>query len=178
MVVAEGQDQAPESWETSFDGKVVVIGLGNPYMRDDGIGLKAVARLRTMGLGAGVFFYETQNLDLPLLWQFGKARKIVVLDALRSEQPPGTITVYTIAPNKNRTVSQLPTLHAVQLHDLFDMAVDGGLLSCPVVIVGAEPKDCSVGEGLTEELEAAIQPMIMEALRQINMDVISESAAP
>jgi hydrogenase maturation protease len=158
--------ESPDPWETSFEGKTVVIGLGNPYMRDDAIGLRAAERLRKSGTGADVVIYEMQDVDVSLLLQFKGAKKIVVLDALTSGQQPGTVTLHAIAPGTG-SLGQLPTLHSLQLHDLFDIASEGGLVSCPVFIVGAEPKSCEVGEGLSQEAEKALPVMVALAKEQI-----------
>ncbi len=165
--MTEHGEEDADPWDVSFEGKTVVIGLGNPYMRDDAIGLRAAERLRQSWKGADVVIYEMQDVDISMLLQFGGAKKIVVLDALTSGEPPGTVTLHTVAPGKG-SLDQLPTLHSLQLHDLFDLAADKGLLSCPVFIVGAEPKSCEVGEGLSEEAEKALPAMVALAAEQIS----------
>lgn len=164
--MAEHGEENPDPWETSFEGKTVVIGLGNPYMRDDAIGLRAAERLRRICKDGDVVIYETQDVDISLLLQFSGAKKIVVLDALTSGEPPGTLTLHKIAAGKG-SLDQLPTLHSLQMHDLFDLASDKGLLSCPVLIVGVEPKSLEVGEGLSEEAEKALPAMVALAVEQI-----------
>jgi len=44
----------------------------------------------------------------------------------------------------------------MKLHDLIDFASRTGLLSCPITVIGVEPKDCTVGEGLSPEVERAV----------------------
>ena len=78
-----GDRRAPEPWETSFENKSVVIGIGNRYMRDDGVGIEAARALRAENLGDEVFVYEENGIELSLLWQFRGARKIVVIGRLR-----------------------------------------------------------------------------------------------
>lgn len=158
--------EAEEPWDVSFEGKTVVVGLGNPYMRDDGIGIQAARSLRGKNLGDRVFIYETQGMELSLLWQFKGARKIVVLDALKSGQRPGTVTRHTVVPDENQA-SRLPNLHALQLYDLFDLATGAELLPCPVVIIGVEPEDCSPGEGLTGRLADALPMVVKAAIKEL-----------
>ena len=99
--------------------------------------------------------YEYQTLELSLLWQFRGASRVIIVDALRSGASPGTVSMFAIAPREG-PVLELPSLHALQLYDLFDLANLPGMLPCPVMIVGIEPNDCSPGEGLTDDLAAAV----------------------
>jgi Ni,Fe-hydrogenase maturation factor len=55
----------------------------------------------------------------------------------------------------------------MELHDLFDLASEAGLLTCPVTIIGVEPKDCRVGEGLSAELMSAVPSVIAEVEREL-----------
>jgi hydrogenase maturation protease len=163
------EDDDAEPWDISFEGKTVVIGLGNPYMRDDGIGIQAAQNLRTHHLGNLVFIYETQGIDLSLLSHFKGARKIIVLDALRSGQSPGTVTRHVVVPEEKRT-SRLPSLHALELYDLLDLASDGELLPCPVIIIGVEPEDCGPGEGLTRTLADALPLLVKATVRELELE--------
>lgn len=159
-------DQGVEPWETSFEGKRVVIGLGNQYTRDDGVGLVAADELRKRDL-PDVTIYQYTALDLGLLWSFRKASKVVIVDALRSGASPGTIQTYSIAP-RSEPLTKLPSLHTLQLYDLFDLARQTGQDLCPVVIVGIEPKDTGPGEGLTNEVVARLPDLVETVTKELN----------
>jgi hydrogenase maturation protease len=158
-------EQGLELWEVSFEGKVVVVGLGNPFMRDDGIGIQVARRLR--GIDPNRFFvYETQAMDLSLLWQFRNASRIILVDAMRSGGAAGEVSKFEVAP-KEAPLTKMPNMHALQLYDIFDIVHQPGILPCPLTIVGVEPKDCSPGEGLTEEVAAAIPAAVDAVLGEL-----------
>lgn len=157
----------PELGGASFAGKTVVICLGNRYMRDDGIGILVAGELRKRNLGSEILVYDHPAIDLSFLWYFHGASKAILVDALRSGATPGTISRHTIAPN-NGPLIQLPNLHALQLDDMLGLTSQAGLLSCPTIIIGVEPKDCDVGEGLTEELQAALPRVVEEVIKELN----------
>ena len=142
----------------SADGKVVVVGLGNVYMRDDGVGIRALAELRKLELGDGVLLYDYTEMDLSLVSYFGGASRVIVVDALRAGLPPGTVSKFMVK-GEGGPVSHL-NLHELQFYEVFDLAIQAGILTCPVVIVGVEPKDWGVGEGLTQELETALPGIV------------------
>jgi len=140
-------------------GKTVVLGLGNPYLGDDGVGIAVVAELQRRNMGRSFLVRAHQTFDLWLLSEYSGASKLIIVDAVRSGSAPGTVTEYDIAPRPG-PLSSLPGLHSLELHDLVDFASRMGLLSCPVTIIGIEPKDCEVGEGLSPEVERAIPEVV------------------
>ncbi len=158
------------------ENKIVVIGLGNVFMKDDGVGIQVARELKQHDLGKGVLVYDYQEMDLSLLRYFQGASKVVVVDALKSGKPPGTISKYSIATREGPLL-QLPSLHGLQLYDMFDLANQAGLLSCPVIIVGVEPKDCSVGEEMTEELMDALPRAVDEVIKELRVDLPKTSRA-
>ena len=105
-----------------FEGKTVVIGLGNPYMRDDGVRHQGGEDSAGLRLGERVFVYEAQGMDLSLLWQFKGSRKMIVLDALRVGGTSRDGDQAASLPKGDELESRLPSLHALELYDLFDLA--------------------------------------------------------
>ena len=163
----ENSSEPEEIWEASFEGKTVVVGLGNPYMKDDGIGIFAARQLKkSHSLGDKVVVYEYQAMDLSLLLQFKGATKIILIDALKSGSPPGTVSKYEIT-SREGPLLKLPNLHELQLYDMLDIASETGLLACPVVVIGVEPKNVSPGEGLTDAIAGTIVKIFSEVKGEI-----------
>jgi len=156
----------------SSRGRIVVVCLGNPYMRDDGVGISVAGELKKGGLDESVVVYESRSLDASLLWQFRDAVALVIVDAVKSGAPSGSVSRFSLASRKT-PLSGIPSLHEMQLHDLVDLAgLD--ILSCPVIIVAIEPKDCGLGEGLTEDLRAAV-PRAVEEVMEVLSELSSKS---
>jgi hydrogenase maturation protease len=155
-----GANPSADPVASSLSGKSVVLCLGNRYLGDDGIGIRVADALNGM-LGGDVLVEASQTMDLPLLSQYEGASRLVVVDSLKSGARPGEVSRYTLVPN-GRPLQALKGPHSLELHDFFDIAWQTGLLGCPVTIVGVEPKDCGVGEGLTKELEGAIPRVVAE----------------
>lgn len=158
----------PELGEVSFVGKTVVICLGNRYMRDDGIGIQVAEELRGRDLGKDILVYAHQTVDLSLLWVYKGASRAIFVDALKSGETPGTISKYTIVPNKD-PLYRLPDPHSLQLADIFEIGSQTGLLTCPVTIIGIEPKDCSVGEGLSTELASVVPTVVNVVVKELGL---------
>jgi len=144
----------------AIPGKAVVLCLGNRYLRDDGVGIMVAEALKG-SLGRDVLVVESRTIDLSLVSLYEGASKVIVVDAMESGATPGEVSRCVLVPN-GKTIEGLAGSHAMQLHEIFDVARQTGLLKCAVIIVGVEPKDCGIGEGLTPEVKEAIPRVVAE----------------
>jgi hydrogenase maturation protease len=143
------------------DTKVVVLGIGNLILRDEGVGVHAVRELEGRKLPAHVEIIDGGTSLMELLPVIQEAERIIVIDALRGGGEPGT--VYRVTPDDltadtERTLS----LHQVGLLEVLGMARQlGG--EPQVVIIGVEPKEISWGMELTPEVKAKL-PRVIDAV--------------
>lgn len=70
---------------------VVVIGCGNPLRGDDGAGPEFVRRLAEGGLPAGVRCVDAGTGGIDAVLTMRGAAEVILVDACRSESPPGTL---------------------------------------------------------------------------------------
>lgn len=136
-------------------------------MRDDGLGIRVVEALEERDLGEGVSVQESPEMDLTVIEKLQGASRVIVVDAVRGGKEPGTVSKYTLTPRKGN-LTELPSLHSLQLSDVLDLAMSSGLLTCPVVIIGVEPKDDSPGTGLSLEVESALSKVIEAVIKELS----------
>ena len=156
----------PDLDPDSLGGKNVVIGIGNPYMRDDAVGIRVVDELRKMDLGQDVFLYEYHAMDLSLLSFFQKASRVIIVDALKSGRPPGTVSKYSVNTRESPLL-KLPNLHEFQLFDIMDLASQTGILPLPFALIGVEPADITAGEGMSQQVISAIPIAVSIILQEL-----------
>jgi hydrogenase maturation protease len=144
-----------------MDTKVVVLGIGNLILRDEGVGVHAVRELEKRDLPAHVEVIDGGTSLMELLPVIQDAERIIVIDALRGGGAPGT--VYRVTPNDlmaetERTLS----LHQVGLLEVLGMVRQlGG--EPHAVIIGVEPHEISWGMELTPEVQAKL-PRVIDAV--------------
>ena len=141
----------------------VVVGLGNPILADDGIGIAVARALEPRLAGTGVAVAESawggmRFLDL-LTW-FDRA---VLVDAIQWRHGP-IGTVYCLTPEE-----AIPTVRAVGYHDVsLGLALQlGARLGIPlpksIVVFAVEVDDTTtVREGLSPAVAAAVPEVIQE----------------
>jgi len=93
-------------------GKVLVLGIGNEILTDDGIGLKLLEDLEKKGIPAGADFVKATVGGLEILDLISGYKSVVFLDAIRTANGvPGTVYVMDLSDFSE-------TLHLSNLHDI------------------------------------------------------------
>ncbi|MFW6114918.1 MAG: hydrogenase maturation protease [Thermodesulfobacteriota bacterium] len=142
--------------------RVLILGIGNLILKDEGIGVHVLRALEEQSLPSQVELIEGGTATLDLLSPFCDSERIIVVDAMKATGKPGTI--YRCLPEDLMEISDRPlSLHQVGLLDVLSMARQlGG--NPAVVIIGVEPKEISWGLELTEEIQAVV-PKVVEAVK-------------
>jgi len=149
---------------------ILVIGVGNPLARDEGVGIRAVERLRARDLPPGVRVLDAGTDLLAVLPEMGDADRAILLDAVRAGGEPGTIYRLTLedllAHARNepewRSAHDLSVVSAIRLAELTGRRLP------PTVLLGVEPAEVALGEGLTPPVEAALDTLLEKVLAEVN----------
>lgn len=151
------------------DGDILVLGIGNILLRDEGVGVRiAEALIAASGssgidLPRGTRVVDGGTLGLDLLPLFDEARAAILIDAVNLGLAPGTVVVL-----RGEQVGAMPgkpvSAHELGLVELVEAARLVGNLPASISIVGVEPADISVGLELTSAVQAAV-PRAMELVR-------------
>ncbi len=139
---------------------VVIIGVGNALRGDDAAGLEVARRLRPRALAAGILVREQEGEALGLLEQWDGAAAALLVDAIRSAAPAGTVQRMDLSaqvlPARLRGST---STHAVGMGEAIERARALGRLPAHVIVYGIEGRCFSTGSGLSGEVAAAIGPL-------------------
>jgi len=144
----------------------VVVGIGNPLMGDDGFGIEVAKALRKLDLGPRVLVLERQTMDISVLDSAKGASKLVIVDAVKSGRPPGSVVKF-VAGAPRSPVLRVSLSHEQDLHDILALARETGMRLPATVVVGIEPADCTAGNGLSAEVAGALP----HALEEVKYEV-------
>ena len=135
--------------------KRILIGLGNSFRGDDAAGLEVASRVRSIEshqceLGA----YELMDL-----WE--GADEVIVVDAMVSSAPPGTVRRFDphleALPPKS-----FASTHAIGVAETVEMAKILGRLPERMTVYGIEAADVTAGTELSPSVEQAVTSVIEE----------------
>lgn len=137
-------------------GRVLVAGIGNIFLGDDGFGVEVARRLLQRRLPPDVRVLDVGVRSLHLAYELleGRHDLTIFVDAVSRGGLPGT--VYAIEPDDAAADRALVDPHSVRPeHVLANMRALGGTVG-RVVIVGCEPESLEEGIGLSHTVTAAL----------------------
>jgi hydrogenase maturation protease len=148
-----------------MNAKTLVIGLGNPLVTDDSVGLRVVESLRPLlGGRTDVEVAEDYWGGLRLMERMIGFDRAIVVDAIQTGAPPGTI--HRLTPDDIAT-QRSASAHDVNLATALAFGRQAGAhlpANDRIQLVGIEAEDTlSFGEQCTPSVAAAI-PRAVEAV--------------
>lgn len=143
---------------------MVVLGIGNSLRQDDAAGLELARLLQSRLAAAGIAVLEQEGEVLGVIEQWRCAAAAVLVDAVRSGAPPGTI--HRIDASTRPIPAELrgsSSTHAVGVAEAIELARALGRLPARVIFYGLEGARFGAGMGLSQEL-LAVTPKLAEAV--------------
>jgi hydrogenase maturation protease len=144
--------------------RVVVIGLGNAMRGDDAAGLHAARRLAHEP-GVDVRVHEGEGVDLLDLW--ADADVAILVDAVRSGAPPGTIHHADASTRALAVTFDRPSGHAIGAAATIELARALDQLPATVLVYGVEGRDFTLGAALSPPVADAIDPLVQAVRSEI-----------
>lgn len=157
---------------------VLVLGVGNILMSDDGVGVRLMERLRELEPRLpDVDYVDAGTLSFVLLPQIQACDALLILDATRLGEAPGSTRLLQDAAMDEFLRTARCSVHEVGIRDLLDMARLTGSLPSPRAFLGIEPRETGWGESLSDAVEAAL-PAATTAARDLVEDWCRAGHAP
>lgn len=141
--------------------RLLVLGIGNVLMSDDGVGVYAVEQLRERPR-AGVLITEVGIAILDAVSLLAWADRVLVIDALRAGGAPGSV-YQAEADDLLREPARI-SLHELDLLGALELLPPGR--SRPELsVLGVEPERLEPGIGLSPKVAAAL-PSVVQAVHE------------
>lgn len=141
-------------------GSLLILGLGNVICGDDGLGVAAVERLRRRyELPPGVRAVDGGTLGLTLLGEFEGVDDVILVDAVRVDEPPGTPVRLTGEAVETAARERL-SVHQIGVADLLDALRLMGAFPQRLVLLGLVPHTIELALGHSPGVEAGLEGLI------------------
>ncbi|MBK5276126.1 MAG: HyaD/HybD family hydrogenase maturation endopeptidase [Desulfuromonadales bacterium] len=148
-------------------GKVLVLGIGNLVMSDDGVGVKVVKRLqREYRFPDNVEVMDGGTLGLDLLPKLEGIERLIIVDAVETGERAGTCVRLTGEELPIALETKLSP-HQMGLKDLLAVAQLMGHSPREMVLIGVQPGSIEMDTELTPEVEATVDGLIASVLTEL-----------
>ncbi len=163
-------DDHPGGGAPASPPKVLILGVGNLLLKDDGFGVHFINSLRAVDFPSNISVLEAGTVShqlIPLLHEIGH---LIVVDVVEAGDTPGSL--FRFSPDDMKfPAEQKVSLHQISLIDVLNMAeLTGG--KPKTIIIGVQPKDVtSWSVEMSDELKTVIpkvKDLVFEELRKIH----------
>lgn len=147
---------------------ILVLGIGNILLRDEGIGVRVIEALGQQQLPAQVELVDGGTAGADLLDILSDRQIVIIVDAAVFDAPPGTLIKFS----SNDLLS--PQQTALSLHDLdiVQTLTMTHLLKCPpakVIFLGIVPETIEPGLELSQTLQQKLTYYIQTIFQELSV---------
>ena len=148
------------------DERLLIIGLGNPLMGDDGAGIQVVNELRESDLPEYVDVIDGGTPGVGLIDLMSGYSRVIVVDAVRGED--------VFKYDENPLSLDNCSLHEMELTSVLRLMKTLGIPIPEITIVGIPAVNIAPGIGLSEECRRYMQ----EAIKRLRGQVLLTPSLP
>ena len=150
--------------------ELLAVGLGNPLMSDEGIGVHILNRLlRDRDKYPSAEFIDAGTGGINLLHLISNRKKVIIIDCAYMNTVPGTIKRFV--PEEAETVKKLAcqSLHEADILKIIEMSARLGECPREIIIFGIEPVVIEPGSEVSRKLEEKMGYYISEISKDIRL---------
>jgi hydrogenase maturation protease len=155
--------------------RVLVLGAGNILLKDEGVGVHVVREMQRRNMPDDVRLVDAGTAGLDVLMSAEKAKKLVVIDALRAGGKPGTIYKMRLETEQKDELLRIfgskdtsgMSLHQVGLVEALSIVDKMQCAPEEIVVIGIEPEEVNYGLELTNSVRRKILKIMNTVLEEI-----------
>ena len=153
----------------------LLIGIGNAYRNDDGVGPVVIRELQAKGL-PDTSCIESDGDGATLIDAWSTDSKVILIDAVSSGAKPGTIHRFdALAQPIPASLSFLST-HAFGVAEALRLARALHRLPASLLVYGIEGKNFAVGADLSPEVEHAAHEVVEQIVKEFQAALTSRKS--
>ncbi|MEY4057286.1 MAG: hydrogenase maturation protease [Chitinophagia bacterium] len=152
------------------NNKILILGIGNYLMGDEGIGVQIAEKMIHEDLPKGVDVLDGGTGGFHLLEYFEQYPNVILIDATLDENPPGTIRL--IKPKFAKDFPQAMSTHDIGLKDMVSaLQLLGTMPNINLFVVSIESIQ-QQGIELTPNIEA-VTPLIIDQVKALMFKLLT-----
>jgi hydrogenase maturation protease len=152
---------------------ILIAGVGNAWLRDDGFGSAVARRLSELDLPAGVSVMDAGTGGLDLAYEVMRGYDgLVIIDVSQQGGEPGTL--YVMEPDEAAVPGGIEDGDVINPHAMDPQTVlrfvrSVGAWPGRVVVIACEPSEVQdMGWGLSDEVRAAVDRAVVLVVQTVD----------
>jgi hydrogenase maturation protease len=152
--------------DTISPQKIVILGVGNLLLSDEGVGVHVANQLMEMDLPEEVSVVEGGTDGFRLIDIITEADRLIVVDAVKGGGAPGSIYHFDIDEVRDCPSGFKTSVHQIGILEVINLS---GLMGKKpyTTVIGVEPKSLDMGMELSPEIKDKIPRIIQLILDEL-----------
>jgi hydrogenase maturation protease len=147
--------------------EILVLGVGNPLMGDDGVGARVIELLGERQLAPHIHLQEVGTPGWGLVSWFEHHDSVVLIDAVQMDMSPGDWKKLDFSQVRLLTEEPAFSLHQADLAAGLALAQELDLLPNNLVLYGIQPADLTPGSPLSPHVEASLPELVNSIVQDL-----------
>ena len=148
--------------------RFLVIGVGNTHRRDDAVGVLVAEAVQKKALD-GVRVVIESGEGAALIERFSQAERVIVVDAVQTDQAPGTVYRFDACRQKIPSRFFNYSTHEFGVAEAIEMARALEALPSQLIVYGIEGRSFEFGSELAPEVKQAADEMTQRIISEIRL---------
>ncbi len=148
-------------------GTTAILGLGNPLLADDALGLVALERLmQEYELDDTVSVHDGGTWGMQLMPMIEEAQRVLFLDAIDRREAPGTL-IRLEGEEIPAALAKMISPHQLDLREVLAMTRIRGTFPQHAVALGVQPESTETRVALSPSVAAQVDAVVALAVAQL-----------
>ncbi|MDY3982791.1 MAG: HyaD/HybD family hydrogenase maturation endopeptidase [Veillonellaceae bacterium] len=148
---------------------IVVLGVGNILLSDEGVGVHVVNKLRdTYSFTPNITLLDGGTMGMEIMSFMVGMRKLLLLDAISGEEKPGTVYQFHHQEMNKYFNNDEISMHEIGIQDVLAIRFAQDDPLDDAVVIGVEPEDLEFGLEPTQTVQAVmpdVEQRVLAVLR-------------
>jgi hydrogenase maturation protease len=146
---------------------ILVLGVGNVLLSDEGAGVRAVELLQQQYVfPSQVELIDGGTMGLDLLGYLDDKTHLFIVDAILSTQPPGSVIIEKLL-DPPAYFRQKISPHQIGISELLAVAAMQDCLPPAITLFGIVPLDLATGLDLSPEVNDAVAQVVLAVVKEL-----------
>lgn len=156
--------------DTVSPKNIVILGIGNILLSDEGVGVHVANELMKMELPPNISVVEGGTDGFRLLNVITEADRLIVIDAVKGGAASGSIYRFDIDEVKNVPSGFKTSVHQIGILEVIDLS--GLIGKTPyTTVIGIEPKSLEISMELSPEVKEKVPRVIELVIEELKRSV-------